>query len=165
MDAAADPSVAQARAAADRLLKFRPRSEHELRVRLRQKGFDAPAIEAVVQSLARHDLLNDQKFSQYYATGRLLSRPVGLRALREELRRKGVSAETAAEAVTKAAVGYDELAAARALALRRRAQWRDLPREAVQRRLAGLLQRRGFSGDIVYKVLRDVVTVHETEDA
>lgn len=156
MDAADDLSLTRARAAADRLLKFRPRSEHELRARLRQKGFDAPTIEVVVQSLARRDLLNDQKFSQYYAAGRLLSRPVGLRALRDELRRKGVSVETAAQAVTRAAVGYDELEAARALALRRRAQWRDLPPAAVQRRLAGLLQRRGFSGDIVFRVLRDV---------
>ncbi|OGX41605.1 MAG: hypothetical protein A3C53_08040 [Omnitrophica WOR_2 bacterium RIFCSPHIGHO2_02_FULL_68_15] len=155
--AADDPALASARAAADRLIKFRPRSEHELRARLRQKGFDQPAIDATVQALARRDLLNDRKFSQYYAAGRLLSRPVGLRALRDELRRKGISAETAAEAVTKAAVGYDELEVARALALRRRAQWHDLPREAVQRRLAGLLQRRGFSGDIVYKVLRDVL--------
>lgn len=158
-------SLPQARAAADRLLKFRPRSEHELRARLRQKGFDAPIIEQVVQALARRDLLNDRKFSQYYAAGRLLSRPVGLRALREELRRKGVAPETAAEAVTTAAAGYDELAAARALALRRRAQWHDLPREVVQRRLAGLLQRRGFSGDIVYKVLRDVAAVKDAEDA
>lgn len=158
-------SLAQARAAADRLLKFRPRSEHELRARLRQKGFDQPAIDAAVQSLARRDLLNDQKFSQYYAAGRLLSRPVGLRALREELRRKGVAQETAAEAVTKAAVGYDELAAARALALRRRAQWRDLPPQAVRRRVAGLLQRRGFSSDIVFRVLRDVAAMKDTEDA
>jgi len=120
-----------------------------------------PAIDAVVQSLTRRDLLNDQKFSQYYAVGRLLSRPVGLRALKDELRRKGVAPETAAEAVTKAAVGYDELAAARALAMRRRAQWHALPPEAVRRRLAGLLQRRGFSGDILYKVLRDVAAVKD----
>lgn len=158
-----DETAARARAAADRLIRFQPRSEQELRTRLRRQGFEPAAIDTVVQSLARQDLLNDRKFAQYVATSRLMSKPMGLRALREELRRKGIAADTAAEAVTTASAGYDEFEAARALALRRRAQMRGLPLAAVQRRLAGLLQRRGFSGDVVYRVLRQVADVGADE--
>ncbi|MBI4227312.1 MAG: regulatory protein RecX [Candidatus Omnitrophica bacterium] len=154
MDDAAAP---EARAAADRLIRFRPRSEQELRARLRQKGFDPAAIDTVVQSLARQDLLDDRKFARYVATSRLMARPMGLRALREELRRKGVAAETAAQAVTAASADYDEFEAARALALRRLAQLRGVPPAAVQRRLAGLLQRRGFPGDVVFRVVKEIV--------
>ena len=151
-----DP-VAQAKAAADRLIRFRPRSEQELRLRLRQKGFEAAAIDGVVQNFARRDLLNDRKFAQYYATNRLASRPMGLRALREELRRKGLDGAVVEQAVATTGGEYDELAAARELAQRRRAQMTGLSASAMQRRLAGLLQRRGFSGDVVYKVVREVV--------
>lgn len=158
-----DHSASPIRAAADRLLRFRPRSEQELRTRLRQKGFEASAIDTIVHSLAKQDLLNDKKFAQYVAVGRLASRPMGLRALREELRRKGIAEATAAEAVTAASAGYDEFEAAKALALRRRAQMRGLPAGAVQRRLAGLLQRRGFSGDVVYRVVRQLTERHEAE--
>lgn len=149
-------SVSRARAAADRLLKFRPRSEKELRQRLGAKGFSEPIVDALVQELTRRGLLNDPKFAQVLATSRLLSRPTGLRAVREELQRKGVDADVAEAALRKAAVGYDELAAARDLAARRRAQMRGVPPAALQRRLFGLLQRRGFSSDIVYKVIREI---------
>lgn len=150
-----DPLL-KARAAAERLLRFRPRSEQELRQRLRQKGFEAPIIETLVQELARKDLLNDQKFAQYVATNRLTMRPTGVRALRDELRRKGVAAPVAEAALTKVTAGYDEAAAARELAQRRAGQMSGLPAATIQRRLFGLLQRRGFSGDVVYRVVREV---------
>ena len=150
-------SISQARAAAERLLRFRPRSEQELRQRLRQKGFEAPIVETLVQELARKDLLNDQKFAQYVATNRLAMRPTGVRALRDELRRKGVAAPVAEAALAKATVGYDEAAAARELAQRRAGQMSGLPAATIQRRLFGLLQRRGFSGEVVHRVVREVV--------
>ena len=151
-------ALLKARAAADRLLRFRPRSEQELRQRLRDKGYPDPVIDAVVQELTRKDLLNDQAFAQYYAANRLLLKPMGIRTLQEELRRKGIAPAVAAQALTKATAGYDELTAARALAQRRRAALAGLPSAATQRRLAGFLQRRGFSGEVVYKVIREVVT-------
>ncbi len=150
-----DPLL-RARAAAERLLRFRPRSEQELRQRLRQKGVEAPVIETLVQELARKDLLNDQKFAQYVATNRLVMRPTGVRALRDELRRKGVASTVAEAALTKATAGYDEAAAARELAQRRAGQMSGLPAATIQRRLFGLLQRRGFSSEVVYRVVREV---------
>ncbi len=156
-------TLSRARAAADRLLRFRPRSEQELRLRLRQKGFAPPVIDALVEELARKDLLNDQKFAQYYATNRLVSRPTGMRALRDELRRKGVAASVVEQAVATTTADYDELAAARTLAAQRRARMTRLPAATVQRRLAGLLQRRGFSSEIVYRVLKDVMGASEQD--
>lgn len=161
LDAATE--LARARAAADHLLRFRPRSEQELRLRLGRKGFSEPAIDAIVQELARKDLLNDRKFAQYYATNRLLSRPSGLRAVRDELRRKGLASAVVEQAVAEASAGYDETVAARELAQRRLGQWRGLPTAVVQRRLAGVLQRRGFSGEIVYQVVREVTGARNRE--
>lgn len=151
----ADP-LALARAAADRLLRVRPRSEQELRQRLRQQGCAEAAVEHVVQTLTRRGALNDLQFAQYVAASRLHARPSGIRALRQELRRRGIAGPVADQALGQAAAGYDELAAARALVARRRASWDRLPPAVAQRRAAGLLQRRGFSHDVIYRVVRDV---------
>lgn len=145
----------RARAAAFRLLRVRPRSDQELRQRLRQKGFAEPVVEVVTRDLTRQGHLNDAQFARYVATSRLSSTSKGLRAVRDELRRRGIAPALAEQTMTTAAAGYDELGAAQTLAARRRAQWAALPAATVQRRLFGLLQRRGFSHDVIYRVVRD----------
>lgn len=151
----ASDALGQARAAAERLLRVRPRSEQEMRQRLRQKGFAPPVMDAVVQELTRRGFLNDQQFARLLATSQLLSKPTGLRAVREALRRKGVEPAVAEQALGLAAADYDELAAARDLAQRRAGPLKGLPAATIQRRLFGVLQRRGFSSEIVYKVVRE----------
>jgi regulatory protein len=84
------------------------------------------------------------------------------RALAQELRRRGVADELAAEAV--AALGAEEeLATARDLVARRLAATRCLPIEQRARRLAGLLARKGYHADIAWRVVRDALAL-DAED-
>ena len=149
-------TLLKARAAADRLLAVRPRSEQELRQRLERRGFPDTIVETTVQALTRQGLLNDPQFARYVATSRLLSKPVGIRRLREQVRRTGVPPAVAEQAVRAATEGYDEAEAARALAVRRWASLARLPAATGTRRLIGFLQRRGFQGEVVYRVVREV---------
>ena len=146
-----------AREAALRLLKFRPRSETELKRRLRGKGFGEEAIQPILEELRRKGLLDDAKFAQLFATQQVLSKPVGHRLILSRLRAKGVDPHLAEQVVEAATQGQDELELARQVASKRIASLKDLPREAARRRLFGFLSRRGFSTDLVMRVVRETL--------
>jgi regulatory protein len=139
-----------------RLLKVRPRSEEELRKRLLGKGFEADEVETVLRQLKGKDLINDVKFAQLFAAQKMMSKPVGRRLLSSSLKAKGISPEIAAQAVEKATEGVEDLEVARQLALGRLSSIRGLDRLAAQRRLFGFLSRRGFSSEVVYRVVREI---------
>ncbi|MCS6881190.1 MAG: regulatory protein RecX [Oscillochloridaceae bacterium] len=141
--------------AALRLLAARPRSSAELRQRLRRKGFGAVATARVLERLRATGMLDDVAFSRYLIENRQRFRPRGPRALRAELRQKGLDRETI-EAAMETYGGDADAEHARALAVARAA----LPRYAgapdratFDRRLGGLLQRRGFSLDTIRPIL------------
>ena len=153
--------VAKARAQALLLLKFRPRSESELRDRLLRKRFDPALVDSLLEEFKKRDLVNDVKFAKYFAASGMAAKPVGPRVLVSRLKSKGISSEVAVSAVQEAAGGVDEFETARELALSRVSHLKGLTKEAAQRRLFGFLGRRGFSSEVVYKVVREVTGLRE----
>lgn len=152
-----EAAVAAERAlsAAARLLAARPRSTAEIRQRLGRKAFAPDAIEQAIARLDALGLLDDAAFSRYWVENRQNFRPRGANALRDELRRKGVDRATIAEALAATDADPDgEAARAEAVArtaLRRYATSPD--RATFERRLGGLLQRRGFSLHVIRPML------------
>lgn len=158
-----EESLAKARACALRLIKFRPRSEAELKSRLSREGFGAATIEALLAELKRKDFVNDEKFARYFATQRMTYKPMGRRALAADLKSRGVDPQWIEQALNEATEGRDELEVARALAQSRLSHIKGLSSEAAQRRLFGFLSRRGFSADVTYRVVREVTAGGMTE--
>lgn len=72
------------------LLKFRPRSEHELTTQLLQKGFTDQEVSFVIQDLIKQKQLNDPMFVKYFLESYQKSRPYGIYALKKKLREKGI---------------------------------------------------------------------------
>jgi regulatory protein len=147
-------SVSKALQAGLRLLEARPRSTSELRDRLRRKDFAEEAIEAAILRLTNLGMLDDAAFARLWVENRQASRPRGLSALREELRRKGVD-RTLVEATLSDDTltgGEDERAMTIARgALRKYAASPN--RVTFQRRMGGYLQRRGFGFDAIGPIL------------
>lgn len=149
------------RSQALRLIKFRPRTEAELRQRLTRKGCRGEEIEAVLAEFRQKGLLDDAKFARLFVAQSVLSKPVGQRKLLFQLRTKGVAPELAEAAVSSGTQAEEEVETARRLAAGRLARMKGLERAAAERRLFGFLSRRGFSGEVVYKVVRELrSTVH-----
>jgi regulatory protein len=74
----------------------------------------------------------------------------------QELRRKGVAADVANEAVSQALadVGMDEEEAALEVARKRARSLRSLEPAVARRRLYAFLARRGFDSNLVARVVR-----------
>lgn len=145
--------VARATTALLAFLGYRPRSEKEVRDRLRQQGYAAAAIDQAVARVAGWGYLNDASFARLWVEGRGGSR--GRRLLEQELRQKGVERETAREALDEAAL--DERAAALEAGRKRLRQLGNDDPAATRRRLGGYLVRRGYGYDTVRATLETLL--------
>lgn len=130
-------------------LSYRPRSEAEVRRNLREKDVEDRAIDVVIDRLTRASLLDDREFARYWVDNRARFNPRGLRGLRYELRRKGVSDRVIDDALSD----FDVKAAARRVAdegARRLTQ--EAPPD-FRRKLQAYMARRGFA----YAVIKPLV--------
>lgn len=143
--------IEDATTAALHFLGYRPRSEREVRDRLRQRGFGPEAIDAAVAKLHGWRYLDDRAFAEYWVGNRVEHAPRGRRRLEAELRAKGIDRASVADALDSAALG--ERDAALALARRRLPALAGLDEPTRRRRLAGYLARRGYDWEIVRSTL------------
>jgi len=134
-------------------LSYRPRSEAEVRRNLREKDAEDEVIEAVIERLTRVGLLDDHAFARYWIENRLEFNPRGPRALRQELRQKGVSDAVIAEALA----GFDEEAVARRAARAAVRRLAHLEPTEFRRRLGAYLARRGFSYAVIEPLVEEML--------
>jgi len=122
-----------------RLLGFRERSAAELTRRLADDGYPEPVRRATVARLSELALVDDERFAFAYARSRGAA-GYGPRKVRNELRRRGISEDTAHQAVSEAFSERDELEHSR-MALKGRTAADRKDRDRLVRRLVS----KGFS--------------------
>jgi regulatory protein len=143
-----------AKAYALRLIELRPRTVWELKDKLARKAVDKREIKSLTAELEAVGLLNDEKYARDWIENRQHFRPTGIIRLRQELLAKRVDREVVDRAIAEYKETANEFPAALDLARRKMKLYRKLDKEAVKRRLAGFLARRGYGPDIVSKVLK-----------
>ena len=143
-------------------LAYRPRTEQEVRTRLRRAGHTPGIIAQVMTKLHEWRYLDDADFARRWVENRTAQKPRGKRLLQQELRQKGVAAETAREVIAWAEV--DEAAAAEALARKRLASYAGEDPQAVRRKLSAYLARRGYGYDVVRGAIERVLGEDEADD-
>lgn len=151
-----DRELKRAKNAAYRLLAARSRSKHELEQKLEQRGFSRDIISNVIVCLHHLGYLDDLMFAAQWAASRVRNKNYGRRRIEQELHRKGISRETACEALASAVSPEDERSAANKAAEKKLRTMHGLDSAAKKRRLAGFLERKGFSAEIVRDVLMSV---------
>jgi regulatory protein len=137
-----------------RFLSYRPRSIAEVRQYLSraEAGYSVELIEAVVTRLSEQGYLNDAEFARFWVDNRQRFRPKGERALRQELRQRGLESD----AIEAALADVDALEAAQQAARPRAERLAALAQAdplAFRRKLTEFLLRRGFG----YNVAEEVV--------
>ena len=134
-------------------LSFRPRSREEVRRYLRRKETPPDLIARVMERLDRLDLVNDRAFASFWIESREQFSPRGSRALKNELRMKGVEREVTDELVN------DEKDEERALQAGQKKAYSlvrlpDIDYATFRTRLGSFLQRRGFGYEITTRTVR-----------
>ena len=151
-----DKELTRAKNAAYRLLTYRPRSRAELRAKLHEKEFTEEITEAVLADLARFGYVNDLQFAHDWTRSRIRLRGFGRRRIEQELKNKGIDREIIREVFAEAFSDETEIGTAKRVAAKKLNTMKTLDRDTRKRRLAGFLERKGFSFEIVITVLRDI---------
>lgn len=139
-----------------RYIGYRPRSEFEVRQRLRQRGFEDDCVEKVIASLKEQGLLDDSSFARFWKENREDFSPRSRWLTGVELRRKGVDSETVEQVVSE--INDDASAYRAALSKARHLSSSDY--QLFRRRLGEYLKRRGFNYEVINNVIDKVWKEH-----
>jgi regulatory protein len=167
-----DPAVVLEAAA--RFLEARSRSVSEVRRRLTGAGYRADLVEGAIERMTELGMLDDEAFARAWVESRDRARPRGERAIREELRRKGLDRDVIdgvladrrmgvregtsdPDADTEPARSADTVAAERLIARHARALARVADPRQRRQRAYGLLARNGFDPETCREVAAGVI--------
>ena len=135
-------------------LAHRPRTEAEVRRRLRSAEFEEEVIEDTVARMVDLGYLDDGAFALAYARARAAARGYGPVRILAELRRKGIPEGTAREAVQALEAERDPFEDAMTAG---RKAWKRIASEPDARkrrnRLYGHLARRGYDPETISRAI------------
>lgn len=142
-------------------LTRRGRSRWELSEMLRARDVDSDVVEAELDRLERVGLVDDSALAETIVRTQHERKGLGRSALVNEMRKKHIDQDTIDAALEQLGDG-DEFQRALQLAERRVNQLRNLDHNTAVRRLSGYLQRKGYSGDTVRRVILETLPKRST---
>ena len=138
--------------AALKFLAYRPRSEFEVRERLKRRGFIQEDIDKVMDKLKGQGFIDDSAFAEYWRENRESFSPRSRYLTATELARKGVKGAVIDEAVS----GMDNSENAYRAALGKAHRLSRADHEVFRTRLVGYLRRRGFNYDVINSTIEKI---------
>jgi regulatory protein len=133
----------------------RPRTRAELAAALTKRGISAEVAGQVLDRYDEVGMIDDAAFARAWVSTRHHGRGLARRALANELRQRGVDAETAGAALEDLDPDT-EAATARALVDRKLRTATGAP-EAIFRRLVGMLARKGYPPGVAIRAVKDAM--------
>lgn len=135
-------------------LSRKPRTAYEIALRLEEKGWSEETVSDVLYRLKQERLIDDAAYAQEWAKQRVGSRGKGKLWVRHELRQKGIAKPLIEEALGEVSE-EDEYNSALQLGAKK---WRSTTGEFMdrKRKMGAFLMRRGYSGGLVSKVIREL---------
>nr|WP_236779115.1 regulatory protein RecX [Agromyces seonyuensis] len=128
-------------------------SEHEVVALLVEHGLDDDESGEWIERYRRLGYLDDRRTAEQLVRIQHERRGRGSAFVRQELARRGIADDIAAEALAELDEEA-EIEVASRIAERRAGQLRGLDRQTAERRLSAFLQRRGYSGSVVRQAVQ-----------
>jgi SOS response regulatory protein OraA/RecX len=148
-----------------RALTGASKTRQQLAELLARRDIPEDVAETVLDRFTEVGLVDDAAFAAAWVRSRQSGRGLARRALAQELRAKGIDGDVAADAVAEIDP-QDEWDAARRLVERKVRGMARLDRVTAERRLVGMLARKGYGGGLAAIVVREALDAlaAETED-
>jgi regulatory protein len=145
-----------------RALTGTAKTRKQLAELLAKRGIPDDAATTVLDRFTEVGLIDDAAYARAWVNSRQAGRGLARRALGAELRAKGVDPEVTAAALEEVDP-QDEWDAARRLVARRLPSMQRLDRQTAERRLVGMLARKGYGGGLAGYVVREALDARGTD--
>ena len=137
-----------------RFLNFKPRSEKEVRTKLKGHKLSDESIDKILDSLKEFKFVNDEQYAKMYIESRVSLKPEGRRSLKIKLAQKGIGKETSEKTVEENYTEETEFQKALDLVTKYQKKVKaKTPIEKKQKCYRHLLSK-GFSYDLINRVLK-----------
>lgn len=144
-----------------RFLSYRPRSEQEIRNKLKEKRAESEIIEKIVAKLKKYNFINDLEFAKKWAEERIQFKPRSWRLIKIELRHKGISEEIIESIIHDSQfMIQSDLEQAEKLVEKRITRFRNkfgMTREKIYEKLGRYLASKGFDWDTIKKSIDEIM--------
>lgn len=137
-----------------RFLSYRHRSEKEIKDFLACKQVAPVVIAKILKKLKEQNFINDREFAKWWIEQRTGSKPRGWRAIKMELKQKGISDELITN--YKLLITNEEELARKAIE-KKTAIYKKLPRQEAYQKLSQFLLRRGFDWETIKIVIDEAL--------
>lgn len=144
-------------------LSFRARSKNEIKKYLKQKGYSNDVIKVTIEKLIQYKYLDDVAFTKAFIKEKQYFNKYGKKRLKYELYYKGVDKEIANQLIEENAADEDEYKRALEVAQKKCSSFGSKEnRNSKYKKLFSLLVRKGYSFDIISKVIKVVLNNSES---
>ena len=147
-----------------RFLSYRPRSEKEVRFKLKVQSEKLKVedstriIDNVIQKLKEKKFINDEEFARLFMENRLRFRPRSINLIKRELLFKGVDREIIDAQISNFQFPIsNELENAQNLIEKKIERYRNLPKQEIYQKLGRYLASKGFSWDTIKKSIDETL--------
>jgi len=145
-----------ARRYAIRYLVYRDRSRDEIICYLKKKKISANAVDETLIFLENNNYINDERFAMQFGRSRILNKKIGKLRLELELKKKGLKNQIVEETLKALYEEYNENEIALSSAKKKIANHSLTNSERDRHRIIKYLERKGFSYNVIYKVITNL---------
>lgn len=157
----ADP-LSVARNIALRQLSMAPKSRKQLEDSLAKRGVSPEITKTCLDRLTEVGLIDDLAYAGMLVRSRCLTKKAARSVLKMELRQKGICDEYIEVALAEV-TDEDEYQMATELVVKKLRSMKNLETQVIERRLFGLLARKGYNSSVAIKVIREQLNSTNSE--
>jgi len=135
---------------------YAPRTKKQITEKLKSKKFSTVEIEQALIFLENFDLINDEKFAEFFIKNYFLKKKVGKLKIKNDLINKGISKEIATEAISKFFPNEKAIEFAMTVADKKMRLLKKQPQEKQKQSLYNHLINKGFTFDEIKNVMSEI---------
>jgi len=139
-----------------KFLSYRPRSEKEIRDKLKRKKASEKIINKIILRLKENNFINDEEFIKWWIEQRTTFKPRSFRLIKIELKQKGIDKELIEKTIGHLPSTIDDLKSAKKLIQKRLPRYKNLSRDEKFQKLSRFLASKGFNYDIIKEIFKEI---------
>jgi len=149
-----------------RYLGRRQHSISELRIKLKQKGYETELINDVLDDLKQKNYLDDTKFANMFVEEKIKLKLWGEQKLRSELIKKGIKTEIISDVLRNIISDEDKLNNAMTVAEKKydTLRNRNVENDVIKSKLIAFLKSRGYNYDVIKEVCDELIIEDDNYD-